>query len=54
MGLVSDPSFSYNFRGGNIMYSVYGVVAVLFMFDILLLCMGLPSLTGWILDKLGL
>ena len=36
------------------MYSVCGVVAVLFMFDIILLCLGLPSVTGWILDKLGL
>lgn len=31
-----------------------GVIGVLYMFDILLLCMGFPSVTGWIFDKLGL
>lgn len=36
------------------MDSWFGVALVLFMFDIILLCLGLPSVTGWILDKLGL
>lgn len=36
------------------MDSWFGVVLVIIMFDIILLCLGLPSVTGWILDKLGL
>ena len=31
-----------------------GVIGVLYIFDLLMFLSALPSLTGWLLDKLGL
>ena len=31
-----------------------GIIGVLYVFDLLMFLAAMPSLTGWILDKLGI